>query len=396
MELLYLAHRAPFPPDRGDRLRSFHTLLALRRLGRVDVVAQADTEADAERAREGLGPLCGELRIFARRRWRAGLAMGRALLGGGSLTMAWHQDRRVDRAVDELSARRRYDVALAFSSGTGPWLRRAAARQRVMDLCDLDALKWQALGADGRSPKDLLRRVEGRRLLPREVALAEEADLCLLSTEREAADLRSRGRPQRIEIVPQGAAWEQFSGIPPASAAPPVLGFLGQMDYPPNVRAARFLAREVLPALRALRPEARLRILGRSPVAEVTAFAALPGVEVTGEVASVREALGGLAVFCAPLDRGRGMPTKVVEALAAGRPTVISGFVAGALSGDAGRDYLVADGVADWAAACAALLADPARRDALGRAGQAFATREHDWNAIEERLAGLIRDLADA
>lgn len=396
MELLFMAHRAPFPPNRGDRLRSYHLLNALRRLGPVDLVTQADTEADAQVARQGLAPLCRQVAVFPRRRMRAAAGMALALTTGGSLTEAWHSDGRVVQAIDEMCARHSYDLAYSFSSGTGPWLRRAVARRRIMDLCDLDALKWSALGRDGAGPKDLVRRLEGRRLLPLELKLAQDFDLCLVSTEREARDVRARCSPGRLEVLTQGASWQALADLPPPSRVGPVLGFLGQMDYPPNERAVEFLARQVLPGVRARVPEARLVIFGRAPSASVRALAELPGVQVVGEVASVADALASVAIFCAPIDRGRGIPTKVVEAMAAGRAVVASGWAAGALMGVAGQDYLVADGAEPTAAAVLSLLDNPAAADSLAAAGQRYVRAQHDWQRLEDKLVSLAEDLLRA
>ena len=391
-----MAHRAPFPPDRGDRLRSFHTLQALGRLGPVDVVAQADTPADEARARAGLAPLCREVHVFARRAWEAATRMGCALLSGGSLTVARHHDARVDAALDGLAQRHDHDLALAFSSGTGPWLRRARARRKVMDVCDLDALKWSALGQDGHGPRSWAQRLEGRRLLPLELALASEADLCLVSTRREADDVRARSTPRRLEVLTQGADWQALVGLPVPSAVGPVLGYLGQMDYPPNVRAARELALAVLPRVRERLPDARLRIMGRAPGPALLALGRRPGVEVTGEVASVPQALAGVALFCAPIDRGRGIPTKVVEAMAAGRAVLLSPWAAGALQGQPERDYAVAADADAMASVAVALLGDPQRLDALAASGQRYVREHHDWARLQDRLVQLVRELVDA
>ncbi len=397
MDVLFLAHRAPWPPDKGDRLRAFHHVQRLAALGAVDLVAQADSAEDARRAEEGLRPLCRELVVVPRRRSVALLHAGLALLAGGSLTAGWHRDGRIERALGSLCARRRHDVIWAFSSGTGPWWRGRSAPCRILDLCDLDALKWEALGARGRGPRAWLQRLEARRLLPLELELAAEADLTLVITDQEAADLRARGgRPRRLEVLTNGTPWRDFAGLRPPSAAGPVVAFLGQMDYAPNVEAAISLAREIMPRVRATVPQARLLVLGRRPTPEVAALARPGEVDVTGEVGSVPAALERAAVFAAPLQTGRGLPNKVLEALAAARGTVVSSFAARALSGVPGRHYVVADGPEPSARAVASLLAGPGRGDALGRAGQAFVRGAHDWDTVLARLAALLRDVAHA
>lgn len=392
-DVLFLAHRAPFPPDKGDRLRAWRHLQALARVGPVDLLALADDEQAARVARAGLAATCREVHVFARRRAAAALRTGLALLGGGSLTLAWQRDRRASEALAGLQARHAHRLLWAFSSGTAEWCDAARSPRRIVDLCDMDALKWEALARRG-GWAALAWGAEARRLLPIELRLAAEADAVLLISPQEVQDLRARGgRPRRLELLTNGVDAAAFAGLPPPSAAGPVLAFLGQMDYPPNVAAAVSLAREILPRVRARVPGARLLVLGRAPAAAVRALARPGEVEVTGAVADVPRALGRAAVFCAPLDEGRGLPNKVLEALAAGRATVMSSWAARALAGEPGRHYLVADGAPARADAVAQLLLDPTRADALGAAGRAWVARAHDWDDVQARVERLAREV---
>lgn len=392
MDVLFLAHRAPFPPDKGDRLRAWRHIERLATLGPVDVVAPADSPEEAETARAGLAGVCREVHVFPRRRSVALARVGAAVMGRGSLTVGWLRDGRVARALEDLQQRHRYGLCWGFSSGVGPWWRACRAEHRIFDLCDLDALKWEALGRDGHGLTGWVHRTEARRLLPLELELAAEADLVLVSTLQEAEDLSRRGRPRRLEVLTNGVPWRDFEGLAPPSAVPPVMGFLGQMDYPPNVAAVRHLARDVLPRVRERVPEARLRILGRAPAPGVRELRS-DDVEVTGAVDSVPAALGGLRVFVAPLDQGRGIPNKILEALAAGRATVVSSWSGRALAGAEGRDYLVADGVEARARAVADLLSDAGRCDALGAAGRAYVREHHDWGAVLDRMEAMVREV---
>jgi sugar transferase (PEP-CTERM/EpsH1 system associated) len=396
MEVLFVAHRAPFPPDKGDRQRGWRHIERLATLGPVDVVAQADSEADAEAARIGLSQVCREVHVFTRRKFEALAHVGWAFMTGQSLTVGWHRDARVVRALRRLQAQHSYDVLWSYSSGTGPWLEGNSTGSRIMDLCDVDALKWEALANDVSGPRSWIYALEAKRLLPVEVALAESADACLVSTHREAEDILNRGRPRRLEVLTLGYPWEAFEGMPSPSAAGPVVGFLGQMDYQPNVQAAQHLAREVLPLVREAVPSARLSLMGRAPTEEVRALACPGQVEVTGAIDSIPEALAGIRVFCAPLDRGRGIPTKILEALSAGRATVISSWAAQALSGVDGEHYLVADGAEERARLVAELLDDPTRCDELGAAGRDYVKRHHGWSEVLDRLEWVVREVTRA
>lgn len=390
--LLYLAHRAPFPPDKGDRIRGYRHLTRLARLGEVDLVAMADSPAEADIARKGLAPLCRYVEVIPRRKFSALLQVGVHLLTGKSLSTAWFDDVRVRAALARLRAGGRYDLAFAFSSGIGPWLRRIEADREVVDLCDLDALKWRALAGDG-GPMAPVYALEAKRLLPIERQLGERADLSFLSTPNEAEDLIAVSAPLNLNVLTNGVPWGDFSHLPPPSEAPPVVGFLGQMDYPPNVLASAHLAHEVMPLVRQAAPDAVLKIIGRAPTKAVRRLEDEGKVEVTGAVESVPAALTDVRVFCAPLDRGRGIPNKILDALAAGRATVVSSWSAKALSGRPGEDYLVADGPEARAEAITALLNDAARADALGAAGQAYVRRHHDWDRVLDQLEASLADL---
>ena len=291
MEVLFVAHRAPFPPDKGDRQRGWRHIERLATLGPVDIVAQADSEADAEAARIGLSQVCREVHVFNRRKLEAFAHVGLAFMTGKSLTVGWHKDARVSRALRRLQAQHSYDILWSYSSGTGPWLTPGAGGSFIMDLCDVDALKWKALARDMSGPRSWIYALEAKRLLPVEVALAESADACLVSTHREAEDILNRGRPRRLEVLTLGYPWEEFEGMPRPSEAGPVVGFLGQMDYHPNVQAAQQLARDVLPLVRQTVPQARLSIMGRAPTEDVRALACPGQVEVAGSIDSIPEAL---------------------------------------------------------------------------------------------------------
>ncbi|MED5331062.1 MAG: glycosyltransferase family 4 protein [Planctomycetota bacterium] len=396
MESLFLAHRAPFPPDKGDRLRAFRHLKVLARFGPVDIIAPADSREDARIAEEGLAKICRDVWIYPRRHLPAFARVGLSLLTGGSLTEAWFGDRRVQRTMDECLRNHDYDLVYAFSSGTGPWWRRAKAGHKIMDLCDVDALKWEALSARSRGIRSWLYATEAHRLLPREIELAETADLILVSTPQEAADLQKHSTPRRLQVLTNGSPWEGFVDIPPPSSVGPCLGFLGQMDYPPNVLAAKYLARKVLPLVRETVPEASLKIFGRCPTSSVRALQVPGQVEVTGEVADLPEALGSLRTFVAPLDAGRGIPTKILEAMVAGRPTIISSWSARALDGEEGVDYLVADGVEDRADAVVTMLQNPEVADAMGERGRKYVRQHHDWDVVLDHLEALVREVTDA
>ncbi len=401
-EILFLAHRAPWPPDRGDRIRSWHMFDALTKLGRVHVAALCDTDADADIAREKLAPLSASLYLAVRSRGRLA-ALAIALLTKRPVSTAMFGDPGLGRHVAGLVAAGGISHIVGFSGQMGQYIpdRDHFAGRVVMDFVDVDSAKFAAYAAQSRlPPMHGVYRREARVLAAYEAALAQRAAISLFVSPAEAALFRQRSGldADRVAAVENGIATDffdphgNFAPLPPAAG--PLIVFTGQMDYRPNIEAADWFARQVLPLVRAARADARFAVVGRAPAPQVRALAKLPGVTVTGEVADVRPWLAAAAVVAAPLRVARGVQNKVLEAMAMARPVVATPAAAEGIDAAPGRDLLVAGGTdgsaGDFAAATLRLLADPAAGAALGGAARAQMLARYGWDA---RLAPLAAHL---
>lgn len=376
-EILFLAHRAPFPPDRGDKIRSFHILRHLSARARVHLVAFADdprdlTPAPAHRA------MIDECVIVPRGTSRARAATA-AIARGQPVSIAAFADPAVARAVRDILARRAIDAIYVFSGQMAQYLPDGGPRA-IMDFVDLDSAKFAAYADDARGVARWMMRREARLLGAYERAVAGRADASLFVSAAEAALL-----PGSIAIE-NGIDSAHFA---PARPAVPVMGqgplivFTGQMDYRPNIDAVTWFARAMLPRI----PGVRFAIVGRAPVAEVRALAG-PRVIVTGEVADVRGWLAAASVVVAPLKLARGVQNKVLEAMAMARPVVASAPAAEGI--DHAGTIRVARDADGFVAAVRALLDDPSAAAALGQAARAQAIARYGWEARLAPLDGLL------
>lgn len=394
--ILFLVHRAPWPPDRGDRIRSWHEFEALCRIAPVHVAALADSEADAALARERMAAMCASLEIVTRQTHPA-LAVPRSLLTGSPLSLAMFRNSRLKRHVAALAASGVVDRAVIFSSQMTPYL--PANLPFVMDFCDVDSAKFAAYGHDA-SPLSLMGRVyarEGRLLAAHERQVASYAAASLFISDAERGLFLSgyRGDASHVHVVGNGIDTARFD---PAGDWRPLdqvsrgegrlCVFTGQMDYQPNVDAVRDFALATLPSVRARHPDARFAIVGRAPTAEVLALGKLPGVMVTGEVPDTRPWLAAADVVVAPLAIARGVQNKLLEAMAMAKPVVASTHAATGIDAVDGRDWCIADGSAATAGAIATLLDDPDRTAVMGRSARAQMLGHYGWSA---RMAPLLR-----
>ncbi len=369
-DILFLAHRVPFPPDRGDRIRSFHVLRHLAARARVHLVAFADTAADVD-VPPAFRAMLGECVVVHRTKSRA-RAAAEALASGRPVSLAAFDDARVHAAVRDIVARHPVAATYAFSGQMAQYL--PAHGRRIMDFVDADSAKFAAYA---HGPLAWPMRREARLLGAYERTVAADVDAALFVSAAEAA------------LVPGGRVLENgidTAVFDPAAPFAPVTGqgrlvtFTGQMDYRPNVEAVVAFAREVLPAVRARHADVRFAIVGRAPTTAVRALAG-ESVIVTGEVPDVRGWLAASDVVVAPLLIARGVQNKVLEAMAMARPVLASAAAA------EGIDHAGTIRVGEGAEAVCALLDDPA---GLGPAARARVVARYGWDAALAPLDAML------
>ena len=385
-DILFLAHRLPWPPDRGDRIRSWHMLKALTAERPVHVAALVDCAEDASEAQVAqVNAVAATLSTAVRTKPRA-VAVAESLITGVPASVAAFSSRRLREAVNVRLRGGGIDTIFAFSGQMAQYVPRDWRGRFVMDFVDVDSAKFAQLGETTRGLAGIALRREARRLLAFETATARRADAALFVSQAEAALFESR-TGIAAQVVENGVDAVHFAPgtVEPAMAASPLIVFTGQMDYVPNVAAVVGFVRDVLPML----PGATFAIVGRAPTAAVAALAGA-NVIVTGAVADTRPWIAAAAVIVAPLALARGVQNKVLEAMAMARPVVASPGAATGIDARDGVELIVADGAAAQATAIAALIADPARAAAIGAAARARVVKRYSWDACLAPLAALV------
>ncbi len=391
--VLYLTHRLPYPPNKGDKVRSYHLLKHLASSHRVFLGTFIDDPEDRIHLAT-VRELCADLHVarlsplLARFKSLAGLVRGEAL------TLPYFRDDGLRAWV----ARIRHDVTIdrvvVFSSAMAQYVE-PLDDSVVVDFVDVDSAKWSQYAAKRHWPMSWLYRREGRRLLAFERHVAAQARRSFFVTENEAALFRGLAPEcaDQVEAMPNGVDAEYFSPdhafVSPFTADEQAIVFTGAMDYWPNVDAASWFAVAALPGLRAAWPRARFHIVGRSPVASIRALATAE-INVTGTVSDVRPYLRHAAVVVAPLRLARGIQNKILEAMAMAKAVVASDSCAGALDAAPGMDFLVAGTADEFVRQIDAMLRDPARTATIGMAARGAVVARYSWAA---HLAGIDRYL---
>ena len=351
MRILMVTPRFPYPPDRGDTLRSWTALRGLA--ARHEVwLACADQQAPRPEHFEHVQRICRDVAVFARSGvaslWRGGWG----LLGGASLTEGYFGDERLSQTLRRWSDEVGFDALLTYTSSIAPAVRAVHARRRVLDLCDVDSLKWETYAGRSCSPLRWFYRAEAGRVAALEAECSRAHDVCLLVNERERQKFAARIADVVTDVAPTAVNLEDYrADAAPEPPTEPIIGMAGSMFYPPNVRAVNWFGERVWPLVRRLLPQARWLVVGSRPARQVRRWGRCPGVTVTGYVPDVRPHLESMRVFVNPMEGDLGVQTKVVVAMAAGRAAVVSSATAAGLTYEGEAPFVIADTPEDFAAA---------------------------------------------
>ena len=387
--ILFLAHRVPYPPDRGDKIRGFNILKHLAGRHRVHLVAFAEQPTDLK-AKTGLNPYTASRTLIWRRKGRVAATL-QALIQRKPASLTAFANAQLAQAVQGLMGSRQIDAIYVFSSQMAQYVPERGRARVLLDFVDVDSAKFAAYAEARRGPMRWLYAREARLLLAADRAAARRADASLFVSEAEAALFRNLSGADNVHAIENGIdtlTYDPDARFLRVDSPGRLIVFTGQMDYPPNVEAVRWFAEAILPHVRVRFPDVRFAIVGRAPTAEVQALGREPGVIVTGAVPDVRGWIAAAAVVVAPLKLARGIQNKVLEAMAMARPVVASTAAAEGI--DHQGTLRVGATVGDIADAVNALLADPVAAEALGAAARRLVIERYGWAAAMAPLDALL------
>ncbi|MDN5836068.1 MAG: TIGR03087 family PEP-CTERM/XrtA system glycosyltransferase [Nitrosospira sp.] len=393
-ELLYLIHRIPYPPDKGDKIRSYHLLKHLSQHYRIHLGTFIDDEKD----RNYLGKvrsLCGETCFVDLYPGTARLRSLRGLFSGQPLTLPYYRDRGLQAWVNGILETKPVRNILIFSSAMAQYVSHAGYARRIIDFVDIDSDKWMQYSTTKTWPMSWIYRRESRLLLRYERKIAKDFDSAAFVSETEASLFKQLAPEAAAKITHfnNGVDAHYFSPqniYPnPYPAGIETLVFIGAMDYWANVDAVDWFARRVFSTIRAQLPKVAFHIVGARPTTAVMALAALPGVTVTGSVPDVRPYLAHASLAVAPLRIARGIQNKVLEAMAMEKIVIASPQAMEGICAQPGQELLVANDEVDFAHQIITLLQSGPNR-VIGRAARARVLEDYSWKRGLGRMDAIL------
>lgn len=395
MRILWVNNIFLHPTTKGGQIRTLEMLRRLHSRHEIHYVAFDDGTSDdaVPQSKEfctAVYPVPFTIAGKSSPRFYSQLVLG--LVSSLPVVVARKQSPAMRQEIDRLLASHHFDsVVCDFLT---PAVNFRSFQNVVLFQHNVETTIWDRRCENARGPIEgwflrrqakLVRDYEGRK--------CREAAHIVAVSEEDAQRMRAMFGVQGVTAIPTGVDVEQFAPPSPQLPAPPAseLVFVGSMDWLPNVDGMRWFIADVLPRIRAHRPDCRVVIAGRKPPAEVKEWARRdPFVTVTGTVPDIRPYLWGASVSIVPLRIGGGTRLKIYEAMAAQVPVVSTTIGAEGLTIDPPNNIRLADSAETFAADCLRLLDSPGEREAIARAAFSMVASQFSWEQVTQLFEGIL------
>ena len=388
MTILVLLPRFPYPLDKGDKLRAYHQIVELAKRHEVYLFALSHQPV-AHDDYDHLHTLCTAVDYCRIRWWESAWGVLKAFLGGKPLQLGYWTSRRAQKAYARWERQVQPDVVYCQMVRTVPTVMGSTCR-KVLDFQDSLSLNTRRRMERSRGPLRLVLNYEYKAL-----QRTEQQCLSLFDATTVIAPADRDAIGPSVHLVPNGVDTDYFQVLPTTHYPLPTnytIVFTGNMAYAPNVDAACWLVKEIMPLVWEQQPHGiNVLIAGADPKPAVRALASVR-VTVSGRLPDIRAAYASARIFVAPMRIGSGMQNKLLEAMAMGLPCVTTTIAATPLGATPGEHLLVGDSAEQLADSILKLTVDE-MHDAIADSGHRFVTECHSWPAAVAPLEKIIETL---
>lgn len=390
-DILFLSQRIPYPPDKGDKIRSWRALSHLAKHHRIHLGTFID-DPDDYRHVQLMENICQSVHIARLTPVLARIRSLKALFTGAPLSLPYFHNKALASWVDQTLKTRDIDAVFVFSSAMAQYVLNLPQppRRFLMDFVDVDSEKFRQYASERGFLSKVIYTREAKKLLAFDRQVAARADVSFFVSEAEA-NLFRRLAPEastRTRALSNGIDTDYFDpGLVSSSKADiedfgpgPNIIFTGRMDYKPNVDAVCWFSEHVLPGILTQKPQARFIIAGAAPTPAVTALALDPAIRVTGRVEDMRPWLAHADLAVAPMAIGRGIQNKVLEAAAMARPVLTTPEGLEGIDLEPDKHLFVAQGAQDFIEKSVSIL-NSSQSQVAGQAARAYLKDHYSWPA---------------
>lgn len=384
MKIFVMLSRVPFPIEKGDKLRAYHQIRCLAQKHEVILCALSETPVNPV-TMEVLTGFCKEVHIIPIRKIGMIWNVVRAFFNGNPLQVGYFYRCHAHKKVREIIAQSKPDHIYCQLTRVSEYVKDQQI-PKTLDYQDIFSMGAKRRAETSSLLKRLFFMMEYKRLLRYEHNIFEKFDHKTIISQPDR-DLLPHSRRNEVAIIPNGVDHEYFK----KTETPKIydLVFTGNMGYPPNIDAARFIADDIFPLVLNILPKAKLLIAGASPHPKVQALTK-NNVTVTGWVPDIRESYAASRIFIAPMRIGTGLQNKLLEAMAMELPCITSPLANQALGAKNGEEILVGSSAKEYAEHVVHLLQNETYAKTLALNGHKFVSNVYSWEKSVDTLEKLM------
>jgi len=384
MRLLFLTSRLPWPPDRGDKIRTFNILRKLsedHEIYLVSFVADKSEEAEVKI----LEQYCHEIHTVNLPFWQSVFSVCLNGWRGSPLQVEYYRSKKMDRLIDRIIVDEQIDAVYVHLFRMAPYVSKQSGLFRIVDLTDIISQEISSSLPYRSIPSRFIYKVEVKRIASYECLVAKWADETWLVSQSDILRLERVCPGKNVQLVPIGVDRDVFF---PMNRKPRKnkLIFVGNLNVFHNVDAITYFVQDIFPIIKGTVPDCSFTIVGAGESSKVRNLANVPGVTLSGFVENLNEELNKAVIFVAPLRFSAGVQFKVLQAMAAGVPVIATRNVAAGLGARPEHEIEVADNAQEFAEKVIKLLKDHQQRSALGLAGRTFIEDQFSWHMVADRV----------
>ena len=386
MKIVVVLPRFPYPLEKGDKLRAFHQLQTLSRMHELYLVTLAE-ELPTEEELVPVRPFCKEIHVvklsFLSKCWN----IIRAFFKGLPIQCGYFYKKEAQKVIQELVGRVQPDRIYCQLIRTAEYVKNLPVK-KIIDYQDVLSKGMQRRYERGKWYEKPFFHCEYRRLARYERRVFDFFDEKVIITEVDR-ELIPHSENEHIHVIANGVDFGKYA----CQSCPKKeydLIFAGNMGYAPNIEAAEYLCREVLPLLLEERPDLKVAICGANPSARVQALQNR-SVTVTGWVDDMSEWYAKSRIFIAPMHLGTGLQNKLLEAMSMKLPCITSPLAGRPLKGvESGKEILVCNTTTGYVEAVLQLLENEESYQEIAENGYQFVKRNYNWETINQKLEEII------
>ncbi len=392
MKVLFISQRVPYPPNKGDKLRSFNEIVHLSQYHEIDLFCFADDKKDLQ-YKDELKKYCKNVTIVEGSSFKSNLRTLLALATFKPLSPAYFYSSTLNKKVNSAISKNNYDVLFAYCSSMAPYIDKYTNIKKVIDFVDVDSEKWHQYTSFAGFPKNLIYSIESRRLRKYEKSIASNYDHSFLVSEKEVEDFKSLVfDTNKITPILNGVDTEKFSNSESEYNHNNIV-FTGAMDYFANIESVLYFVNNIFPIILKEIPDAHFYIVGSKPDKSLLELASQnSNITVTGFVDSVLPYMHDAAVFAAPMQIARGVQNKILEAMSAGTPVVTNQRGFEGITAEPGKDLIVENDPKLFAKECIRIMKDQKYRDSFVQKGLKCIKNNYSWKINLEKLNSIISE----